>query len=126
GGADTSYALRASNAVVELEEYFRKLCADRKTHPTDDLISFMVAAQEQGDKLSEDDLINMCVTFMLAGHETTKSLIGNGVLTLINHPEACEQLQQNPALMTLAIEEMLRYESPIQRGWRRVAEDTNI
>jgi cytochrome P450 len=126
GGARVENALRAAKAIVQIENYFREVCAERKAHPRDDLISYMVEAQEGSDKLSEAELINTCVTFLFAGHETTKNLIGNGILTLMEHPQMCAELRQDSSLMALAIEEMLRYESPIQRGWRRVTEDTTI
>jgi cytochrome P450 len=126
GGANADYARRAARAVQELEEYFRQICAERRRSPRNDLISQMIAAQESGDKLSEDELINMCVTFLIAGHETTKSLIGNGILTLINHPSDLEELSRDPSLMATAVEEILRYESPIQRAWRRVTEDVEV
>jgi cytochrome P450 len=126
GGANTDYARRAARAVQQLEEYFRQICAERRGEPRNDLISQMIAAQDSGDKLSTDELINMCVTFLIAGHETTKNLIGNGILTLVNYPLNIEELESKPALMPAAVEEILRYESPIQRAWRRVTQDVRI
>ena len=126
GGAKTDHAKRAARAIQEIEDYFHQVCAERRRRPHNDLISQMIAAQESGDKLSNDELINMCVTFLFAGHETTKNLIGNGIWILINHQEQLEELRQVPSLMTTAVEEFLRYESPIQRGWRRVTENVQV
>jgi len=126
GGANADCARRANRAIQEVEDYFREICAERRRNRQDDLISYMIAAQDSGDKLSDDELINMCVTFLLAGHETTKNLIANAILTLISYPEQLAALRENPSIFPSAIEEFLRYESPIQRGWRRVAEDVEL
>ncbi len=68
----------------------------------------------------------MCTTLMIAGHETTRNLIANGMLTLMRRPDDLQRLRQDESLLLNAIEEMLRYESPIQRGWRRIAQDTEL
>jgi pimeloyl-[acyl-carrier protein] synthase len=126
GGANAECARRANRSIHEIEAYFHRICAERRHHLRDDLISHMIAAQESEDRLFDDELINMCVTFLLAGHETTKNLIGNSIWTLIKYREHTAILRQNPSIMPSAIEEFLRFESPIQRGWRRVAEDTEM
>lgn len=126
GGAKADSARRAARAVVEIEDYFRGICAERRRQPRGDLMSLMSEAQEAGDKLSEEELVNMCTTFLIAGHETTKSLIGNAIWTLLHHPAAMQELKSDPTLMPTAIEEFLRYESPIQRAWRRVTEDVEL
>ena len=84
-------------------------------------------AEEAGDRLDEAELISMCTTLMIAGHETTRNLIANGMLTLLRRPADLRRLQEgDEGLLTSAIEEMLRFESPIQRGWRRIAQDTEL
>lgn len=126
GAAAAERARRASRSMVEIEEYFRDLCAERRAEPRDDLISTMLAAQQDSDRLSEAEMINMCVTFLIAGHETTKLLLGSAVQTLFTHIEQLEALKRDPGLYLLAIEEVMRYESPIQRGWRLMADDAVI
>jgi cytochrome P450 len=120
------HLVRSAESIVAMEEYFRELCRERKANLGDDLISALVEAEEAGDHLSEPELISMCTTLLIAGHETTRNLIANGMLTLLQRPDELRRLQQDEALLPSAIEEMLRFESPIQRGWRRVAEDTEF
>jgi cytochrome P450 len=126
GGAREDKARQAAEAIVEIEDYFDQIIAERRAHPTDDLISELIAAQDSGDRLSNAELISMCVTLLLAGHETTKNLISNGMLTLLGHRDQLAALRDDPLLVPTAVEECLRYESPIQRGWRRVAIDSEI
>jgi pimeloyl-[acyl-carrier protein] synthase len=76
--------------------------------------------------LSEAELLTLCVNLLTAGHETTTNLIGNGLLTLLRHPDQLERLRADPSLMPTAIEEMLRFESPLQRNPRRVAVDLEL
>ena len=121
------HLVRSAESIVAMEDYFRDLCRERKAHPGDDLITALVEAEEAGDRLDEPELISMCTTLMIAGHETTRNLIANGMLTLLRRPDDLRRLQgADEALLTSAIEEMLRYESPIQRGWRRIAEDSEL
>jgi pimeloyl-[acyl-carrier protein] synthase len=126
GAAQAERARLAARSMVEIEEYFGVLCAERRSKPQDDLISQMLAAQQDSDRLTEAEMINMCVTFLIAGHETTKLLIGSAVQTLYRLPEQLELLRGDPSLYERAVEEVLRYESPIQRGWRLLADDANI
>lgn len=120
------HLVRSAESIVAMEGYFADLCRERKAHPGEDLITALVQAEEAGDRLNEAELISMCTTLMIAGHETTRNLIANGMLTLLRRPQDLRRLREDEALLTPAIEEMLRYESPIQRGWRRVAEDTEL
>ena len=85
-----------------------------------------MAAESGGDALSMDELINTCMTFLVAGHETTTSLIGNGVLTLLQHPDQWEDLKRDRTLVPRAVEEILRYESPVARQPRLVRRDTDL
>jgi cytochrome P450 len=116
GGLDA-----AQQAFVDLAAYFRAIFAERRRQPRDDLISALVAIEEQGDRLSEAELISISGLLLGAGFETTSSLLGNAVLALLQHPSERKRLQQDPSLMQSAVEEFLRYESPVQ-GTDRVAQ----
>ena len=85
-----------------------------------------MAAESEGDRLSEAELLNSCITLLVAGHETTTSLIGNGIYTLLRHPDQWRLLQDDPSLLTSAIEEMLRYESPVARQPRLMKQDAEM
>lgn len=112
--------LRSQQALLELREYFRGIYAQRRREPREDLISALVAIEEQGDKLSEEELLATCVSILLGGHETTTNLIGSGMVLLLKNPDQLRQLRDNPSLITSAVEEFLRCESPFQRN-RRIA-----
>jgi cytochrome P450 len=126
GGAAETNARRAADAVVGLEEYFRSLYRQRRSEPRDDLLSALVAAHDGHDRLTENELVNTCVTILVAGHETTRNLIGNAAMTFSRNDEAWQQLRGDHGALPTAVDEILRYESPIQRGWRRIAVDTEI
>lgn len=105
----------------------RKLVAERRRDPKDDLITALVQAEEAGDKLSEPELVATIALLLIAGYETTVNLIGTGALTLIQHPEQRQRLVQDPALAQSAIEELLRYTSPLDMASQRFArEDLTI
>ena len=103
----------ANRSQREMAGYFARLVEERRRSPRDDLLSGLVAAEEQGDKLSLDELLATCILLLAAGHETTTNLIGNGLLALLRHPEQLEVLRDNSALAPLAVEELLRYDSPV-------------
>src|SRR5712691_7937508 len=107
-------ALRAVQARDALHEYLRGIIAERRRAPRSDLISALVAVEEQGEILSEPELVVMCTLLLIAGHETTVNLIGNGMLALIEHPQAYAQLREAPGLIVFAVEELLRFNSPVQ------------
>jgi len=104
----------AAQSAREIEVYMSDVIAARRREPRADLISELVAAQEQGDVLSDRELYTTCVLLLVAGHETTMGLIGNGMLALLRHPDVAARLRNDPALMRPAIEELLRYDSPVQ------------
>jgi cytochrome P450 len=120
------HLVTSAKSIVAMEGYFRTLCRDRRMVPREDLITALVQAEEAGDRLDEAELISMCTTLMIAGHETTRNLIGNGLALLLQRPDAVARLTAEPALWATAIEEMLRFESPVARGWRRVAVDNEL
>lgn len=103
--------------------YFRELIAERRSAPKDDLLSALIAAEEEGDKLSEEELLSTCVLLLVAGHETTVNLIGNGVLQLIRHPDQAVRLREDPSLIRTAVEEVLRYDPPVQFTARIALDD---
>jgi cytochrome P450 len=113
-------------ATRELYAYFRPLLTARRAEPRDDLLSAMLEAEEDGHRLDENDLLALCVLILAAGHETTANLIGNAVLTLLRHPEERKRLQENPSLLPTAVNEFLRFESPIQLTDRAVVEDFEL
>jgi pimeloyl-[acyl-carrier protein] synthase len=123
---DPEVAKRGAAASRALGEYFRRLLPERRQHPQADLLSLLIAAEEQGDQLSEGELLAMCVLLFIAGHETTVNLIGNGLLALLRHPDELRKLRDDPALIPLAVEELLRYDSPVQRVGRITNTDVEI
>ena len=117
---------RAERGVREMTEYFRAMVAEHRARPRADILSGLIAAEEQGKGLSEDEIVASCILLLFAGHETTTNLIGNGVLALLRHPEQLRALRQRPELMTDAIEEMLRYDGPTQAMTRVALEDIEL
>lgn len=97
-----------------LLDYLRDVVAEHRAEPRDDLMSALIAAEERGDTLSESELLTMCNLLLVAGHETTVNLIGSGVLTLLRHPDQLERLRTHPGLARSAVEELLRFASPVQ------------
>ncbi|MDG2308893.1 MAG: cytochrome P450 [Candidatus Binatia bacterium] len=103
-----------AEAFDGLSAHLDRVFADRRATPREDLVSALVAVEEQGDVLSEVELKSLCLLILVAGNETTTNLIGNGMLALLHHPDERRRLQDDPSLARTAIEEMLRYDSPIQ------------
>lgn len=116
----------ANDALVAMREYFRLIVAERRQNPGDDLISLMIEVEEQGRVFTEDQLLAQCTLFLFAGHETTRNLIGNGMMALLDNPDQLELLRQNPDLLQGAIEEIARYDSPVQLVPRVVTEDFEL
>jgi cytochrome P450 len=116
-------ARRAVQAAIEFSDYLRALADQRRRAPQDDLISALVAVEDAGDQLSEDELISTCILLLNAGHEATVNVIGNGMLALLRHPDQLRRLIHDPALIASAVEEMLRYDTPLQLFKRWVLED---
>ena len=126
GRASVDKAEAAQESVSALTEYYRPIIEDRRRQPRQDLISALVTAQDQGDQLSEVEMLATSITLLAGGHETTTGLIGNGLLALLQHPTQFRRLQDDPALIPHAIEELLRYDSPVQRAERLTRESVEI
>lgn len=116
------FLLQTPNAIAMMR-FFRKLIHLRRAEPRDDLLTALVQAEEQGDRLSEDELISMIFLLLLAGHETTVNLIGNGTLALLQHPEQLQKLREHPELIGSAVEELLRYGNPVEQPSPRFAKE---
>ena len=102
------------DAAAALYEYFRSFLAERGANPQDDLMTDLVHAEVDGQRLSEDELLGFCLLLLVAGHETTTNLLSNSAAVLAAHPKSRRQLAANPELVPAAVEELLRYDSPVQ------------
>jgi cytochrome P450 len=116
----------AQKTLVELKAYLADLVRAKRRKPGTDLLSQLVGAESEGEKLSESELINTAITLLVAGHETSTSLIGNGIYTLLHNEGEWRLLQKDPSLLPSAIEEILRYESPVSRQPRLMKQDAEI
>lgn len=102
-------------------EYLLALFAERRREPGEDLVSALVAVEDGGDSLSEEELCSMVALLIVAGHETTVSLIGNATLALLTHPEERAAIERDPSLLPSAVEELIRYDGPVERTLNRWA-----
>jgi cytochrome P450 len=115
--------LKAVPSVFFFLRYIRRLVRARRAEPRDDLVSALTQADEAGDQLDEDELAAMIFLLLIAGHETTVNLIGNGSLALMRHPDQMEKLRAGPSGIKTAVEELLRYESPLMTATERFARE---
>jgi len=125
-GPESDVVKRSGKAREGLSNYIRQLIGERRSAPRGDLLSALIATEEAGDKLSEPELVAMSILLLVAGHETTVNLIGNGMLALLRHPDQLRQLRERPDLIGSAVEELLRYDGPVQRTARTPSEDVTI
>jgi len=116
----------AQKAIRELEGYFAATIRERRGAHKEDLLSLLMDAADGAGGLAEEDLLAQCVMLLFGGHETTRHLIGNGIYTLLRHPQATEELRGNDELWQPAVEELLRYESPVQGFGRTVKAEIEI
>ncbi len=125
GGIGTSREdiKKSGDAYESLIRYFEKIILSRKDEPGDDFIGKLIQAEEEGDKLNIKEMYGTCLLLLIAGHETTTRLIGNGLFTLLNHPDQFLLLKNNYDLIPNAIEEMLRYEPPVHATVRFAHDD---
>ncbi|OBH87633.1 cytochrome P450 [Mycobacterium sp. E2989] len=126
GTADPEIELDPLVAMGQLFEYFQKLIAARRTDPRDDLLSVLAGAEIDGVRLNDEDLLNFAFLLLVAGNETTRNLIALGTCALIAHPDQCRLLAENPALIPGAVEEMLRWNSPVVHMARTATTDVEI
>lgn len=128
-GLDPEFALppeeleRRQATIEAFRAFFEDLIAKRRAEPRDDLISALIAAEDQGNQLTEAELLSTCTLLLVAGHETTVNLIGNGILALLRNPDQLQLLRDDPSLIKTAVEEVLRYDPPVQFTSRRAVED---
>ena len=119
-------ARAAQDALIELTEFFRKTVAERRRNKGSDLISLLIDIEEEGEVLTEEELYAQCIALLFAGHETTRNLIGNGMYALLQHPQETAELRERPEMIRSAVEELLRYESPVQFTARVLKEDIEV
>ena len=123
---DPDMVERGNNANNALIEYFTGIIEQKRQTPSQNLIGQLIAAEEEGDRLTAGEMYSTCVLLLLAGHETTTRLIGNGMHALLQNPDQVAQLQQDPSLTPNAVEEMLRYEPPVQMMARFAKQDMDF
>lgn len=114
------------DTLKELQHYFEDQIAHRRKAPADDLISYLLTAQATESGITDEELVSTCIMMLFAGHETTKNLISSAVLTLIRNPAQLHRLQGNPELIASAVEEFLRFESPVQKTGRWTKESVTL
>ncbi len=123
---DEAERAQIQKSGAEFRAYFEQVIERRRTEPGDDVISALVKAEEESDVLTSTEILALAVLLLLAGNETTTNLIGNAVLTLLDHPEEMAKVRADRSLIPALIEEVLRYESPIQVVFRQTAEDVEL
>ncbi len=116
----------ADAAMRSLDEYLMPIISARRADPKDDIISALAQAEEEGDKLTEREVLIMLRLLLVAGNETTTNLIGNGVLALLRHPDQLAAVREDPGLIPAAVEELLRFDSPVQVDMRSVLDDCDV
>ncbi len=124
--ADGDRYATARRGAERLASFFRALIAERRADPGDDFVSRMIAARDEGGRLSEDELIATCMLVLFAGHETTTHLLGNAVHALLDHPDQLQRLRDEPGLINSAVEEFLRYDGPSHALARVVKTDHEV
>ncbi len=115
--------LRAIPSALAFLRYIRRLVKARRASPRDDLVTALVHAEEVGARLDEDELVSMVFLLLIAGHETTVNLIGNGSLALLNHPDQMRRLRDDPSIIKPAVEELLRFDGPLATATERYARE---
>lgn len=113
-------------AFGEFNDYFRELIAKRRKRLGEDVLSALIVAEDEGQKLTENELIATAILLLIAGHETTVNLIGNGTLALLRNPDEAQRLRDDPTLIRSGVEELLRYDSPVQLTSRIAGEDIEL
>jgi cytochrome P450 len=117
---------KARDGADRMSDYFRDQIAQRRARPGADAISHMISARDDSGGLTEDELVACCMLFLFGGHETTTNLLGSAIVALLDHPDQCRRLQDNPTLISTAVEEFLRYDGPSNSIARVVAQDHEL
>ena len=126
-GRTTALEEAAERAAGEFVAYLRELAADRRRTPGEDLLSHLVSVRDaDGDRLTEDELVTTCILLLNAGHEATVNVSGNGLLALLEHPDQLARLRADPGLLPTAIEELMRFDAPLQLFERTATSDMEI
>lgn len=115
-----------TQAVGEMTEYLREIVNDNRKKPQDNILGSLIRAEEEGSMLNEDQLLATCVMLLFAGHDSTVNLLGSGMYSLLNNRNQMELLKANPGLIRTAVDEFLRYESPVMRHDRVAREDITL
>ncbi len=126
GNPSIEGVMQSLSGVSEFMNYFRTIIRQRRTAPRDDLLQAMIAAEEQGDKLNEEELLSNCVLILAAGHGTTTHLLGNGLLALLRNPAQLAHWKNDPSIAPYAVAELLRYDSPVQMTSRHSTENIEL
>lgn len=125
-GATVAGARRAQQALRTMMDFLRPVYAARRRQPQPDLMTVLMNCEAEGALLDETEVIVLCAALAIGGHETTTNLIGNGLLALLRHPEQLARLRAQPELIASAVEELLRFDSPLQRQIRLAREDLEL
>ena len=127
GAGDPTVFVRQIPNAFRMTHFFQRLIALRRTSPENDLITALIEVEDEGDRLTQDELISMIFLLLLAGHETTVNLIGTGILALLQQPAQFQRLRNHPDLIDTAVEELLRYGNPVEHGsMRHALEDVEL
>jgi cytochrome P450 len=118
--------LTLARSMADFMSYFRELCRQRRDDPGDDLLTVLLQAEDAGTTLDREDVCATSVLLIAAGHETTTNLIGNGLLALLRQPDALQRLREDSSLFPAAIEELLRFDSPVQMTVRRAVDEIEV
>jgi len=117
---------RASHSLAEITDYVTALGQERRLQPQEDLLTALVTVVDQGERLTREELVANVSVILSAGHETTANLIGNGVLALLQNPDQMQKLSDDPALVTSVVEEIMRYDNPVQIVYRSASEEVEM
>lgn len=126
GQPDPAIFMATQAGLSDFRAYLADLIDDHRRRPRNDVLSLLIAAREAGDQLTDDELVSTCVTLFVAGHETTTHAMCNGLIALLRHPDQLELLRREPARLPAAFEELMRYDTSVQRSARRVTEPAVI